>query len=253
MGTRGMLSVGSLFSGIGGLDLGLERAGMKVAWQCEIDSYCRKVLKKHWPNVHCYKDVREIDEATPRIDLLCGGFPCQPVSTAGRRQAEADSRWLWPEFARVINLLRPNYVLVENVPGLLTRGMGFVLADLSSIGYDAEWDCVSAASVGALHRRNRVFVVAYTQSDDESGGDSQAFNRQSTRDRRPAEAIGGRSSTLVGANQWETEPDVGRVAYGVPFGVDRLRGLGNAVVPQVAERMVQEIKRVAVQCTNLTA
>ncbi len=155
------LTAGSLFSGIGGLDLGFERAGIKIAWQCEIDEFCRRVLKKHWPDVPCYEDIKEIDYDTPKVDILFGGFPCQPVSTAGRRKAEEDSRWLWPEFARVIGLLRPHYVLVENVPGLLTKGMGFILSDLSSFGYDAEWHCIPAVAFGAPHRRERVILVAY--------------------------------------------------------------------------------------------
>src|SRR5690242_18756815 len=157
----GMLTVGSLFSGIGGLDLGLERAGMRVLWQCESDPYCRAVLKKHWPHLRCFEDVQGITDC-PRVDVLAGGFPCQPVSLAGARRGVADERWLWPEFARLIRLLRPRYALMENVPGLLVGGgMAEVLGDLAAVGYDAEWDCVAAAHVGAPHLRFRVFIVAY--------------------------------------------------------------------------------------------
>lgn len=155
------LTVGSLFSGIGGLDLGLERAGMQVKWNCEIDPYCREVLAHHWPGVKQYDDIRDVDASAERVDLICGGFPCQPVSLAGRGLAQADPRWLWPEFKRVVGELRPRYVLVENVPGLATRGLGLVVGDLSALGYDAEWQVVSAASVGAPHIRERIFVVAY--------------------------------------------------------------------------------------------
>lgn len=262
-----MLSVGSLFSGIGGIDLGLERAGMKVLWQCEIDPYCRKVLAKHWPDVRCYEDVRELDETTPKVDLICGGFPCQPVSKAGKRQAEADLRWLWPEFARVIGLLRPRYVLVENVPGLLTKGMGFVLGSLSTLRYDAEWDCVSAAAFGAPHIRDRVFIIAYpvgTTLRQESlgfgrsgdppfvgtdGKDGDVADTSSPRcgERRRQEGRALRDETRGPQSErrswWAVEPGVGRVADGIPSRVHRLRGLGNAVVPQVAEyvgRLIME-------------
>lgn len=130
-----MLTVGSLFSGIGGLDLGLERAGMEVRWQVEIDPYCQRVLAKHWPNVTRYGDIKTIDwtEVEP-IDLVCGGFPCQPVSLAGKRRAQDDPRWLWPEFARCLRVLRPRFALLENVPGILTAGFGSVLADWPASG-----------------------------------------------------------------------------------------------------------------------
>jgi len=146
-----ILSVGSLFSGIGGIDLGLERAGMKIAWQVEIDEFCLKVLRKHWPEVPKYGDIRKIDpkELEP-VDLIAGGFPCQPVSIAGKKLAQKDERWLWPEFARIIRMVRPKYVLVENVPGLLIRGMGNVLGNLAALGYDAEWFVLPASTFLSL-------------------------------------------------------------------------------------------------------
>src|SRR5689334_3925575 len=145
-----MPTFGSLFAGIGGLDLGLERAGWTCRWQVEIDAFCQRVLAKHWPDVPRYGDVRSLDAgALERVDLICGGFPCQPVSAAGTRLAEADERWLWPEYARVVGSLRPGLVLVENVPGLLVRGAGDVLGDLATLGYDAEWESIPAAALGA--------------------------------------------------------------------------------------------------------
>jgi hypothetical protein len=143
-----VLSVGGLFSGIGGLELGLERAGMRVLWHCEQDPFCRAVLKRHWPDNPCFPDVREVRGAeVPRVDLLCGGFPCQDVSAAGRRAGILGERsGLWAEFARLVRELRPRYVLVENVPGLLVRGLGDVLGDLADDGYDAEWDGIPAAA-----------------------------------------------------------------------------------------------------------
>src|SRR5690606_33333535 len=155
------MRIGSLFSGIGGLELGLERAGLgRVAWQCEIDPYCRAVLARHWPEARRYDDARAIDGSAARVDVVCGGFPCQPVSVAGKRLAQADERWLWPEFARVVRELRPAIVVVENVPGLRSAGLRDVLADLAALGFDAEWSCLAASDVGAPHIRRRLFIVA---------------------------------------------------------------------------------------------
>jgi DNA (cytosine-5)-methyltransferase 1 len=158
--------VGSLFSGIGGFDLGLERAGFTVAWQCEADEFCRRVLAKHWPSVPCHPDVRTLgaDTAEP-VDVLCGGFPCQDISVAGRGVGIDGARsGLWADYARLVRELRPRYVLVENVPALLARGLGRVLGDLAACGYNAEWDCISASAFGAPHRRNRLWIVAYPGS-----------------------------------------------------------------------------------------
>lgn len=159
------MTFGSLFSGIGGLDLGLERAGMVCKWQVEKDEYCQRVLAKHWPGVKRYGDIRELSgDELERVDLIAGGFHCQPVSLAGRRLATDDERWLWPEFARLIRVLRPRIALLENVPGLLSAGMGEVLGDLAAIGFDAEWCLLSACTFGAPHTRERVFIVAYANS-----------------------------------------------------------------------------------------
>lgn len=139
----------SLFSGIGGLDLGLDRAGMTCVGQVEIDPFCRKVLAKHWPEVPRHDDVRTavewwLGESRPAVDVVAGGFPCQPVSNAGLRLAQQDPRWGWPATYVVIRELRPRFAILENVPGLLRRGMGDVLGDLAESGYDAQWDCVPA-------------------------------------------------------------------------------------------------------------
>jgi DNA (cytosine-5)-methyltransferase 1 len=248
-----VLTVGSLFSGIGGLDLGLERAGMRVAWQAEVDPYCRRVLARHWPEVPNLGDVTGVRwEDVERPDVVCGGFPCQPVSVAGRRRAQEDHRWLWPEVERCVRHLRPRYVLVENVPGLLVRGMGDVLGGLAALGYDAEWEGVPAAALGAPHLRWRIFVVAYA---DGAGLERHGRPLDGARERTFAQGCptgragtvadtdgpGSQNGVFVGgggdlaAARWAVEPDVGRMAYGIPARVDRLRGLGNAVVPQVAE------------------
>lgn len=232
------MKFGSLFSGIGGLDLGLERAGLTCAWQVEINDYCRQVLAKHWPAVTRYGDVSEIEWAdVESVEVVCGGFPCQPVSRSGLRQAQDDERWLWPEFFRCVRHLRPRYVIVENVPGLLDRGLTDVLSDLASIGYDAEWDCLPAAAFGLAHIRFRLFLVAYPAGTVESehllpqsewvsveSGGSRWRDRATYYDRVP-------------------EPEVDRVAHGVPLGVVRPQNaaLGNAVCPPVPELIGQRL------------
>lgn len=235
-----MMNVLSLFSGIGGLDLGLERAGMTVAGQVEIDPWCRKVLAKHWPEVPRHDDVRTCVEwwgRRPVPDLVGGGFPCQPVSQAGRQLARDDPRWLWPPMADVIAWLRPGWVVVENVPGLLRLGLADVLGDLARLGYRTRAGWISACEMGAPHARKRMFVLAH--SEGQGRGPGRHGGGQADR------ADGGRpvGAGPDGCGWWSAEPDVDRVAYGVPGGVDRLRGLGNAVVPQVAEhigRMIME-------------
>ena len=273
-----MLTVGSLFSGIGGIDLGLERAGMTVKWQSEIDPYACRVLKKHWPTTPNLGNIKDIDWSTVEpVDLIAGGYPCQPFSTAGKRQGEKDERHLWPYFLRSISELRPRYAFLENVRGHLSMGFDRVLADLAFIGYDAEWQIVSAASVGAPHRRDRIICVAYPSELFSNGGNN--YTRISMESETiPKLGDSGRSTDVAYSNPrengwrdgsvqqssslvfgrknigrgtqeyagwqwWEVEPDVGRVAHGIPSRVDRLRGLGNAVVPQVAEyvgRLIME-------------
>jgi DNA (cytosine-5)-methyltransferase 1 len=151
--------IGSLFSGIGLLELGLERAGLgSVAWQCEIDPWCRKILARHWPNAERHDDVKTFK---PRaVDVVCGGFPCQPFSVAGKQKEFDDERWLWPEFSRVIDETKPAIVVAENVPGLRARGLRVVLADLARLGFDVEWHHFRASDLGAPHERNRIWIVA---------------------------------------------------------------------------------------------
>jgi DNA (cytosine-5)-methyltransferase 1 len=233
------MKVGSLFSGIGGIDLGLERAGMEVAWQVEVDPFCRQVLGMNFPGVTQHGDIHGVgSEELEPVELVCGGFPCVTTSQAGLRTGADDERWLWPEMWRVICELRPRFVLMENPTGLLSRGMGEVLGDLAEVGYDAEWEVISAAAVGADHVRDRVWVVAYP-----NGWGREVFRQQEPRrvfresrrfpDRRCARWELEDAATL--ATHWKTEPEVGRVADGVQRRVDRLGALGRAAVPQVAE------------------
>lgn len=158
------MRIGSLFSGIGGLDLGIEAAtGGSVAWQCEADPYCRTVLARHWPGVTCFRDVVGLEP--PPVDILIGGFPCQDISQAGKKEGiHGKKSGLWGEFARIIRKIRPRFVFVENVRALTQRGLDRVLGDLAACGYDAVWDCLGACCVGAPHRRERLFVLAYPQS-----------------------------------------------------------------------------------------
>jgi DNA (cytosine-5)-methyltransferase 1 len=331
------LTVGSLFSGIGGIDLGLERAGHRVLWQSEIDNYACRVLKKHWPEIPNLGDVKKINwSEVPNVDIIAGGYPCQPFSTAGKRKGKEDPRHLWPYVLDAIRTVRPRYALMENVRGHLTLGFGDVLADLAGCGYSAEWQIISAASVGAPHRRDRLFFVAYpdgershrTEVNSTEGRKSaladvagrreavaysddarvRAPERDMERERSTRfvfgddsrDGISGRGSSMADATGrrleerepesettqdfslgsdevgtmaypdgeqlgkhgsssdaasesrqrhdqrsrqatddfgewWKTEPGMGRVANGIPARVDKLRGLGNAVVPQVAE------------------
>ena len=323
------ITFGSLFAGIGGFDLGFERAGMVCKWQVEIDDYANRVLAKHWPNVHRERDIRECGAHNlERVDVICGGVPCQDISYAGQGAGlDGERSGLFFEAVRVVRELRPRIIVLENVAALLTRGLDRVLGTLAEIGFDAEWHCIPAAAVGAPHIRDRVFVIGIRSDAISTGAGDQSrtdcgqarecsgasksetlrqthgaacsgrlesvredvadANREDIaeyeRPERPgrhcqqrhgatatrAEAIrqenreacnngtGGHGSENVGhakrsptnifttgrgsrcsvgkSSWWFTEPDVGRVANGVSARVDRLRGLGNAVVPQVAE------------------
>jgi DNA (cytosine-5)-methyltransferase 1 len=229
------LTIGSLFSGIGGLELGLERGignGAHTVWQVEQNEYCRAVLAKHWPDATRYEDVRHVGRSNlAPVDVLCGGFPCQDISQAGAKVGIGGTRsGLWSEYARLVRELRPRYVVVENVAALLARGFGTVLGDLAALGYDARWDCLPAAAVGQPTRRWRVFVVAYPHGRGLEG--HAEWHRQH------APAFG-RADVLrldVAARRaTEAASRIRGMGAGVPRGVDRIAALGNAVVPQVAE------------------
>lgn len=263
-----MLRVLDLFSGIGGFSLGLERAGMKTVAFCEIEPFCRRVLAKHWPGIPIYEDVRTLTADRLRADgivcdVICGGFPCQDISVAqGKSRAGLDGErsGLWSEYARLIRELRPQFVIVENVPGLLSLGITDVLRDLAACGYDAEWQIISAAAVGAPHIRDRFWLVGYPNRDWEP---DIAFNDEVAW--MPGMAPNGDGSRLsvwqsfcgdngsecasvVGNDWWATEPAICRVVDGLParpHRTDRLRSLGNAVVPQIPEIIGKAI----IQCT----
>jgi DNA (cytosine-5)-methyltransferase 1 len=220
------MTVGSLFSGIGGLELGLEMCGVgPVLWQAECDPYALAVLEHHWPTVHRYTDVRQIDGTAARVDVVCGGFPCQPHSAAGARLGTADPRWIWPEFARIVGALRPQFVFIENVPQLRESGLRVVLADLAALGFDAEWGCFTAAEVGAPHARSRLFILAYANAE-------LGKTRMVVHGKHETAVLRGREDARPGL--WATPtPEACR-------GDDGLRGrmdialLGNSAVPQQA-------------------
>ena len=201
-----MMKVGSLFTGIGGIDLGLERAGFEIAWQCELDSWCRQLLHQHWPSVPQYEDVTELrgGQLEP-VEMLAGGFPCQDVSVAGRQAGlkEGTRSGLWSEYARLIGEIRPRYVLVENVPGLLVRGMDRVLGDLSSLGYDAEWRTISAADVGAPHLRKRIWIVAYPSPCGLQRGNEPVEDYRGESRQWQGEPTGGHAGARTVANSAE--------------------------------------------------
>lgn len=228
-----------LFSGIGGFSLGLERSGaFETVAFCEIEPYCQKVLAKHWPKVPIYDDVRTITAERLAadgiaVDAICGGFPCQDISTAGKGAGLAGERsGLWNEYARIISETLPRYVIVENVAALLARGLDEVLRALAALGYDAEWHCIPASYVGAPHRRDRLWIVANSNSvrklqqgwgiENERGRTFYSF--QETLRTIPIDC-GGRDFD------------------GLSNRVDRLRALGNAVVPQIPELIGRSIAK----------
>jgi DNA (cytosine-5)-methyltransferase 1 len=225
-----------LFSGVGGFSLGLERSSyFKTAAFCEIEPYCRAVLKQHWPNVPCYEDIRTLTAKQLRddgiaIDAMCGGFPCQDISYAGKGAGiEGERSGLWNEYARLIGEIRPKLIIVENTPALLGRGIGRVLGDLASLGYDAEWSNLPACALGFTHPRQRLFIVAYAPSQWREQCGRLEFNQSCEAARDLRERL------------HQSEPV--RVVNGISHRMERLAALGNAVVPQVAELIGEAIGR----------
>ena len=315
---------GSLFAGIGGFDLGFERAGFECRWQVEIDDYATKILEKHWPKVHRERDIRECNANNlERVDCIIGGFPCQDISYAGRGAGlDGERSGLFFEAIRLVRELQPRAIVLENVAALLTRGLDRVLGTLAEIGYDAEWHCIPAAAVGAPHIRDRVFVLAYAEHNgliasteqypgnqqqqgrtkksrstkqSQRGGSGSAISsdvadtgrklrqsrgvsrsrsdkatvrvKEASDDQRCGSDVadsqsvyaqgfnnGSREVESWRSSWWELEPAICRVANGIPARVDRLRCLGNAIVPQVAEvvaRMAMErLQSIAIDCSS---
>lgn len=255
-----------LFSGIGGFSLGLERAGMKTVAFCEIDPYCRRVLAKHWPEVPIYDDVTGVEFEEGQADVICGGFPCQDISIAGRRAGVTGERsGLYREVLRAICMVRPKFAIMENVAELLANGMGRVLGDLAENGNDTEWDCISASEIGAPHGRDRVWITVANADKlkwEVGRGASNGWwlwsqeEIEATRDAngqwelQPPRLLGDIRRRIDYANgcrawwprDWQEEfAAFRRMDDGVPARLDRadvangIKGLGNAVVPQIPE------------------
>ena len=315
----------SLFTGIGGLDLAAEWVGFTTVGQCEWADYPTKVLEKHWPNVPRWRDIRTLTKESfyertglHTVDIISGGFPCQPFSVAGKQKGKGDDRYLWPEMLRVIREITPSWVVGENVPGILSIAGDEVCKDLEQEGYEVGIFNYEAAAVGAKHRRERVFFVAHakrngftgperTGSINETDGEEQtgkdnAFNTKGTsgirrnvayanepglegRNGKGLSECSGKLPTREGGpyvayteherpilsqftarhrtelpengsvteseynecggqGNWDIEPHVGRVAHGIPNRVDRLKCLGNAVVPQQAYPIFKAIAEI---------
>jgi DNA (cytosine-5)-methyltransferase 1 len=236
------LTFGSLFTGIGWFDLGLEWAGMQCKWQIEIEPYCQQVLASRWPTTRKHDDVRTFPPTDPdewRVDVICGGFPCQDISNAGNRAGlEGERSGLWHEYARIIRLLRPRYVIVENVAALLERGIGTVLGDLARIGFDARWEVFSSCAFGATHTRRRLFIVAYANGFD---GRPRLRNPLARPD-WSLQAIDGTPRARASRQARVANPsELYGGAYGCPFGRERNRAIGNAVDPDVAHWIGKQI------------
>ena len=253
--------VGELFAGIGGFGLAAERCGWRVVWASEIEPYARAVYRKNFPHVTLHGDITKLtkDQLEP-VDVLTGGFPCQDISNAGKRKGiDGERSGLWREYARLIGELRPRYAIVENVGALAVRGLGRVLGDLATLGYDAEWHCIPASAVGVPQRRERLFIVAHPPRS----GSPQVLHQDAldaTRHHAGLDATCGndanpdhqdcraRSLPVLGHANWSTIPDRERSGAndGLPDRLDhkRYKCLGNAIVPQVAEAIFRAINAV---------
>ena len=279
-----------LFSGIGGFSLGLEKVGFKTIAFCEREEYCRMLLQKHWKGVKIYNDIKKLEgqDIKEPVDILTGGFPCQPYSVAGKQKGTNDDRYLWPEMFRVIKEVKPTFIIAENVRGLINiqDGMVFetVCSDLESEGFEIQTFIIPAAGVGAPHKRERVWIVGYSKHNGSltskikrgdnkindrseerenstikpkrtSGRTDNAALENSRRTLRQGAEFTGENENKIGKEttnkykrssrttwgSWESEPDVGRVANGIPGRAHRLRALGNAIIPKIAEEIGRAI------------
>jgi len=295
-----------LCSGIGGFALGFQWAGLSPQPQlfCDIEPWCRKILQQHWPNVPVASDVKELasdpERFVPDCDILTAGYPCQPFSFAGKRKGEEDDRHIWPYILKIIAFKRPTWCIFENVYGHISLGLDSVLSDLEAEGYTTRTFVVPACGVNAPHKRNRLWIVAYTNSSRQRSGEGEPRASQEgnnagwiredvsdTNSKRLQEHGHSKPTVTVseggsdvpnpksigvqglwtsweqeshshegqeisvrnseGGRQtiWDVEPNVGRVAHGIPKRVDRIKGLGNAIVPQIAQRIAWTIMEIS--------
>jgi DNA (cytosine-5)-methyltransferase 1 len=256
------MKFGSLFAGIGGFDLGLERAGMKCAWQVENDSFCQKVLKKHWPNVPLYTDIKNIKgDELETVELICGGFPCQPFSNAGNRRGKNDDRYLWPEMFRIIQKVWPSWIIGENVTGFKNLGLESTLIDLESAGYQVQTFNIPAVAVNAWHERQRLWIIAHSYhnskskygfaSNTKSDGSTPSSQTGIMRKRKDeSTTFTGISDCVREGSREAFESRIRGKINGFSAGMDgverlisqpkkhygkRLKAIGNAVVPLIVE------------------
>ncbi len=233
-----------LFSGIGGFSLALEKVGFKTVAFCEKDPYCKLLLQKHWKGVTIHDDIKKLEakDIKEPIDILTGGFPCQPYSVAGKQKGTGDDRYLWPDMFRIIKEVKPTWIIAENVRGIINIQDGVVFetvcTDLESEGYEVQAFIIPAAGVGAPHKRERVWIVANSrrtlrERTEFTGKNENEIGKEATNKHQ-------RSSRATWGS-WLTEPTMGRVVNGLPGRAHRLRGLGNAIVPQIAEQIAMAI------------
>jgi len=229
-----------LFSGIGGFALAAERVGWRTKLFVEKNEYCQKLLRKHWPKIEIISDIKEFDARGHRgVSLITGGFPCQPFSIGNQteRRGKDDDRYLWPEMFRVIKESKPDFVLAENVTGIIKVALDEVLTNLDSIGYTAGTFIIPACGINSPHRRNRVWIVANSNKQGSQGLRGLSGKREGGSE----VPVGKGSWSLKGT--WESEPDIRRVAHGIPKRVDRLTALGNAIVPGIAEEILRSLMK----------
>lgn len=252
-----MLKMLDLFSGIGGFSLAASwTGGIETVAFCEIEPFCQKVLKKHWPDVPIYPDIKQLKgEDIGSVDIVCGGFPCQPFSCAGKQRGKEDDRYLWPEMFRVIQETNPTWVIGENVTGLIDLALEDCFSDLEGQGYEVQPLIIPACAIGAPHRRDRVWIVAHSRErglpfrekaeiTGFGGSSEHVCNPSGKRFQNRRTIAMGRPQSFPESQRsdwWAAEPNVGRVANGIPHRVDRLKALGNAIVPQVVYPILQGI------------
>lgn len=232
------LTLVDLFSGIGGFSLAGDRAGFRTLCFSEVDPYASAVLRKHWPNVPNLGDITKADFSPyAGATVLCGGFPCQPFSVAGKRRGKADDRYLWPAMLHAIRIIRPDYVIGENVDGFIGLGLDGAISDLEVEGYSVRSFIIPACAIGADHKRNRVWVVAYTDSP----GLQVTRKRGATEEASQGVSI---QPAFAGFPGRKTYPELLRSVHGLPRRMDRIKSLGNSIVPQVAEVILRAIAQI---------
>ena len=241
-----------LFSGIGGFSLAAKWAGIETIGFCEMDKHCQKVLKKNFPAVPIFPDIKKLrrSDVSGTVDIITGGFPCQPFSVAGRKKGTEDDRDLWPEMLRIIKEFKPTWFIGENVANFINMAFPRTKTDLESEGYEVQPFIIPACSVGAPHRRDRVWIVAHTSCVMRSSSEIQS--------EEPAKSEGEKGHEwkqfqflYCGNNniefRKEDKPFICRMDDGLSDEVDRLKGLGNSIVPQVAHQILKAIKEVCVE------